>query len=304
MPDYHFDRCDAFAVGSLTALLDHSFNIQNPAKEALVNWTFFAAAHHQSTICYTAITADNCMVSQYANVPIALHDNGNALNGMVCVDMTTHRDHRGKRLISQLAERVYADVVAAGFDLSIGFSSEAGIKVDQNATGYGYQVVGRYVRHVYPLWRPQVTPYTLTPAPSFSEMPDKLLLMPGDPLGIAKTADYLTWRYVEKPCNDYQIYRLNNVGAFAGYVVIRPSSRGAYIYDLIADFTDFNLIRAAVHNLLLARHQSTATWYVLDNHFWRRSLRGSVRIPNHFAIVDRAALLSAENWRMMASEIL
>jgi GNAT superfamily N-acetyltransferase len=316
--DYDIRPCDVHDIPSLTALLDHAYQIQNPEKEALIRWKFFDPVHGGATISFGAFTPAGELTSQYANVPVVIQGDGHVLQGMVCVDMTTHRDHRGQGLISRLSKEVYANVCAAGFDLSIGFSNEAGVKVDQHATAYGYRVVGAFSRYVYRRLRSKATPYCLSPAISFSKLADRLLPVADSPYGIAKTIGYLNWRYLKKPCNDYQIYELSNAGYFAGYVVIRHSTRGAYIYDLIADFADIQPIQAAIHNWLRAHGQSAAIWYVLDNAFWRQTLRNALRIPNRLAPdnyyltvkihseqqLDRAAILSPDRWRMMAGDIL
>ena len=316
--DYCIRPCDSKDLSALTGLLDHSFQIKNAQKEALVHWKFFDPVHGGATISFGAFTPTGELASQYANVPVAIQGAGRALNGMVCVDMTTHRDHRGQGLISRLSKQVYSGVAAGGFDLSIGFSNDVGVKVDQHASGYGYQVVGSFKRYIYLLLQPTASAYRLIPAANFSELADRLLTAPDNPFGIAKTVEYLNWRYFTKPCNDYQVYRLNNADCFAGYVVIRQSKRGAYIYDLIADFDAIHPIKAAIHNWLLAHGQAIAIWYVLENDYWRQALRGAVRIPNQLVpdnyylttkihseqYLDRAAILSAENWRMMAGDIL
>jgi hypothetical protein len=158
------------------------------------------------------------------------------------------------------------------------------------------------------------TPYSLTCISTFDIAPSHC----DQAIGIEKTCDYLTWRYMRKPFNDYQIYRLAHDGAFAGYVVLREAARRAYLYDIIADMTNIRVILAAIHNLLIQHNKRIAILYVLANTFWREALRHYVLVPRrlgrqHYYLTvkphsarlrDDQTILGPEQWRLMAGDIL
>ncbi len=313
---YTIERFHPAHLASLTRLLDRSFGISNPAKEDLIRWKFFDSYHHDGTINYVALDEAGNVVSQYANFPVQLTGGCHLLRAMICADMATAPEFRGRGLISQLSRRVY-DEVATCADVSIGFSNDEGVKVDQNANGYGYRIVGRFSRYLKPLLWKTVTPFQLSPVDRFDVLPCQK-----SPLfTIHKSREYLDWRYGRKPNNDYQIYLLTQHGQFMGYVILRDSGQRCYVYDVIANTHDtavFKQILAAMHNAILERGKRLAVYYVLANSFWRQVLTDCVLLPERFgrcnyyltvkihnetlAIQDR--LMQAENWRLMLGDIL
>lgn len=59
------------------------------------------------------------------------------------INMAVHPDYRGRGLVKQVAEPVYATLAAQGGAAGVGFSNAAGVKVDRHSSGYGYQVLGK-----------------------------------------------------------------------------------------------------------------------------------------------------------------
>ncbi|MBK8139193.1 MAG: GNAT family N-acetyltransferase [Chloroflexi bacterium] len=298
-------------LSALVRLLDDSFQIANPDKAELVRWKFFAPIHRGGTVMAVALD-DNRVVSQYANTPLVLSDGGRPLSAMVCADMATAPQYRGRGLISQLARDVYARVVHSGAVLSIGYSNDAGVKVDMNARGYGYRVVGRFARYVSPVLRARTTPIRLEPAAEFND--GHLPVPSASSLSICKSADYLTWRYLRKPNADYRIFRIAHGPHSLGYAILRDSGQRAHLVDLIAEPTP-DLIRA-VQNTVRASGKRVLVVYVLDNPFWHQTLRGFVRIPrqarleNYYLTVKPhtssmpAGWDTPDRWRLMGGDII
>ncbi len=302
-----FQRND---FSSLVRLLDDSFHIANPAKDALIRWKFFDPIHHGGTVM--AVARDGAdVVSQYANIPLTLAEDGRPVPAMVCGDMATAPTYRGRGLISQLARTVYAEVTVSGAALSIGYSNDAGVKVDQNAKGYGYRVVGRFARYARPALIPLPTPYRLEPTDDFHE--DELPPAASG-LRLHKTVDYLRWRYIHKPNGEYRIFRLTRSGVPRGFAVLRDAKYRCHLVDLIAA-PDRDVLRA-VQNTVIRRGRHVLVAYVLDNAFWRGVLRGFVRLPAHPRLDNYYLTVkphceplpsgwdTPERWRLMGGDIL
>lgn len=307
--------CDVRDIAKITRLLDTVFQIRNPAKDALIRWKYFAPWHDDHTVMYAALNDSGDFVSQYANIPVTVRYGADPLPAMICADMATHPGYRGRGLISALARRVYPDVVRDGAALSIGFSNQEGIKVDQNANGYGYRTVGMFRRYAMLNWPNSTTPYSLERVDQFSRSASSA----NDcQFRIDKSAAYLNWRYRDKPANDYQLYQVTREDQFTGYVVIRETPTLAYIYDLIADESQVRYIIPAIQRILRGRGKPITIWYVLNNAYWRQTLSSSLAIPSawrathyyltvrpHSAeVADLPALCDPERWHMMAGDIL
>ncbi len=310
------ERYNPAQLPALTRLLDDSFEIQNADKEQLIRWKFFDDFHRGGTVTYVALDDAGNVVSQYTNFPIPIRDGPRLLSGMICADMATHPDFRGKGLISQLSRQVYADVIAQNAALSIGFSNDEGVKVDQHANGYGYKIVGEFMRYGKIIVRRRSTPYTLQRTDTFSE---PIYTAGMNFVRIDKSLEYLNWRYLRKPNHDYQVYRLIRGTCFAGYVVLRQSGYKYHVYDLITtseNSSDLQNILTATHNLIFELGTRVAIHYVLDNPFWRQVLRGCLRLPRgvttyyltvkiHPACFNGGERLTqASQWVLMAGDIL
>lgn len=267
----HYHHCH---FDSLVRLLDDAFQIRNPAKADLVRWKFFDAIHDDCTVMALAVAGGE-VVSQYANAPVTLADDGAPVPAMVCADMATAPQYRGRGLISRLSRMVYTEVTASGAVLSIGYSNDDGVQVDRNATGYGYLVVGRFTRYLRPVLRRLATPCHLEPVSAFDA--SALPCLPG--LRLHKSAEYLTWRYLRKPHMDYVVYRVMRGAETLGYAVLRDARGRCHLVDLIAD-PSRDVLRA-VHNEALRRGKRALMVYVLDNAYWRGVLRGFVRLPQY-----------------------
>jgi GNAT superfamily N-acetyltransferase len=308
-------RCNGSDVPDLAQLLDTVFQIQNPAKYDLLCWKFFANWHRGQTVMYAALNEAGDFISQYANFPITLAHHGERIESMICADMATHPDYRGRGLISQLARRVYADVAQGGYALSLGFSNDAGIKVDRNASGYGYQIVGKFQRYLKPNLPHYRSEFHLTRVKWFDLLPS-FTIPPY--IQVEKSLAYLNWRYVEKPCNDYRIYRLERGQTCVGYVVTRETRTHAYLYDIIANPGDSEAILSSVQHYLFGAGIPLSIVYILNNEQWQTLLRGWLPLPesrhrvnyyltvkahNHEASNTRS-ISAPDSWWLMAGDIL
>ena len=105
------------------------------------------------------------LVAQYAClVSNILTPQGTSLRVGLSVNMAVHPDFRGRGLVKQVAQPVYATLQTMTAVSGVGFSNAAGVKVDKRSKGYGYQVLGKM--QPFLLWlspqRQRPNPLTLT----------------------------------------------------------------------------------------------------------------------------------------------
>ncbi|MCA9994315.1 MAG: GNAT family N-acetyltransferase [Anaerolineales bacterium] len=134
------------------------------------------------------------------------------------MNMAVHPDYRGRGLIKQVAEPVYAEVVARGGMAGVGFSNEAGVQVDKKSKGYGYQVVGKMVSLLGVVGgkRPFLPPLTLTTtwADGLQEVERRETAV-----SFAHTPESLRHRFAQHPFRSYG-YGVAEDGR--GVVIYRP----------------------------------------------------------------------------------
>ncbi|MEN9328538.1 MAG: hypothetical protein RI947_1346 [Candidatus Parcubacteria bacterium] len=300
----------------LSSLLHDSFDIKTRDKEQFVTWKYFDSFHNNKTITYIALAEDGRVASHYTNIPIPLYRNGSVHQSMLCTDMATARAHRGKGLITQLSTNVYKKVIHNNYDCSFGFSNSEGLKIDKYSHNYGYTIVAPFSRYFKPLIRKKLTSYVLHPTENFHED----IPLTNDYWRIYKSTDYLTWRYLDKPTNDYTIYTIEEHNKIVGYVVIRFSGIRCYVYDIITPLNTHEQmvkILQSIENEALIRKKRLIIYNVLDNTYWKtlfstanyfnkknNSITYYLTVKTHSTQKDLSSLLDSEKWLLMGGDII
>lgn len=316
--DYKIVKLSESYLPSLTSLLDSSFNIKNRDKLGLMTWKFFSHSHQNMSISYLALNEKQQAISQYSNIPIKVQFKNKLYNSMLCADMTTDSAYRGLGLISKLAKVVYSEVQKKGYDFSFGFSNDEGVKVDTNSSGYGYTVIGKFVRYFKIVNREKKTKFHLKKTNTFDS--SHMLQTNYDFLSIYKNLAYLNWRYIQKPANDYSIYEILSYNQLYGYAVLRFLKKRCYVYDIISSNPDKeNIIGIlkSIENEALAQHTRLVIYNVLDNKFWKtvfnkykyfkkknNKANYFLTIKLHQKLEEKDILLNRDNWFLMNGDIL
>lgn len=213
---------------------------------------------------YTALLTDLYVPQWGKSVPVGLSWN-----------MAVHPDYRGRGLIKQVSEPVYAAVLAAGGVAGMGFSNAEGVRVDRKSKGYGYQVVGRLKPALALLTTMrQSSALTLYDSwqPEFSSLQ---LPAPDDTYHRVVTPELLRLRYACHPFRQYQYGVWIENGEVKGIVVYRPAwllgMRGATL--LGAYGTDLPLVLSHWKHTLSRRGWRFAHVLTTPQSALRRALR-------------------------------
>lgn len=314
---YNYVKYDSRYLGKLTELLHRTFGIENKDKESLVRWKYFDKYHEGKTITYLTMDNEGRAVGHYCNIPIKVRSGNAVYKCMLCADMCTDPDHRGKGLITSMSKKVYEEVAAEHYDFSLGFSNTEGVKVDKYASNYQYAVVGKFARYVKLLIRTKQTPVQMNKVSACEKSPENQSLKM---LHIDKNPAYLNWRYVRKPNAEYEIFELCKAGNTVGYAVMQFTDNKACLYDIAAnseDAGDMSEIIRAVGNTALNRKVRILVLNVLENNYWKkicadnRMIRNPGNSENYYLTVrihnqnmDRDYLLEKNNWRLSLGDIL
>ena len=141
------------------------------------------------------------------------------------VNMAVHPAFRGRGLVKQVAQPVYAALAESGVVAGVGFSNAAGVKVDQRSQGYGYQVLGQLRPRL--LWLTRIPPLTtpVTLSHDWPTQPWQLQAEPGHPFRFALSPTGLQTRYADHPFRQYR-YGVRQIGGVVdGIVIDRPMRR-------------------------------------------------------------------------------
>lgn len=236
---------------------------------------------------------------------------------MICTDMCTDVMHRGRGLISKLSNNVYEQVEKNGYDFSIGYSNDEGVKVDTFATNYNYEIIGKFVRYFKFIVRKKKTGYRLEMIHSLDR---DYYSHYSKYIRIKKDHDYLFWRYFKKPNSEYEMYKIIDGEKNVGYVVLRPIRYKCYIYDIVTENDDMKhmvSVLRSIENKMYERKTRFIVYNVLDNSYWKKlfnkykyfkrtnnTINYYLTIRIHNSKIPKEIILNKENWLLMNGDIL
>lgn len=301
-----------------SASLQHLFQMCYPTNKHIspgaIHWSFFHPQFKQKLVSFVAYAKDipNQIVSHYGNqwLPIAINDS--TLHTYLCLDMATHPDHRGKRLVSILSKQVYELLRQQHVDFSFGFSNKFGIQVDKHASNYGYNIVGQFEKFVaYP---------KIDRSYDFSEsQPTTTAALPPNQYGLAKNLEYLQWRYFDKPHRPYLSFKFTHQSSY-GWIIARKHKLMLDIMDIIIpEWSDQKYLNACIATRILATHLHSAgcSTQIMPNPYMRKLFKqaGFFQIPhvlvsNPFWLTiklhnqNHPKALNPSSWWLMSGDIL
>ncbi len=168
------------------------------------------------------------LAAQYSCWLTAVHHPGcdHALPVGMSVNMAVHPAYRGRGLIKQVAEPVYASLVERGAVAGVGFSNAQGVQVDRRSKGYGYEVVGQLRPSLFYLGRRLTnTPFRLT-----TQWPSQ----PFAPVSLPEnhcfhhTPESLQHRFGQHPFRQYHFGVWAQENKIVGLVVYRQARLGPF----------------------------------------------------------------------------
>ncbi len=311
--EYNFLAYSEKYFTSLVHLLDICFSIKAPDKEALVNWKLFSKLRGEP-IVYIA-TSKDAVIGTYTSIPWLLKFDDQTFKATTCIDMATHPDHRRQGIIKKLSELTYKEVSNKDYVCSFGYSNESGVQVDLNADGYGYYVVGKFEKLYKPIVRHKETKFLAKQVNSFQNLDLSSIKY----FQILKDQDYLNWRYLQKPNNDYKVYEVNSNDNLIGYIVLRIRNSNCYVYDIISTNMDTKTLKAIldlVENIALSQGCRVAIYNILMNAFWEKVFsKKYIKLPSnknkyyftlkiHKDKFEKGIILDKENWLLTTGDIV
>lgn len=151
------------------------------------------------------------------------------------INMAVHPDYRGRGLIKQVSRSVYDRLLENGVLAGVGFSNAAGVKVDKQSKGYGYQVLGQ-LRPYLAILRQQSHYPPLTISTTWPQYP---ICIPRDThhFQFAATPASLQHRFACHPFRQYHFATWEEANQVCGVVIYRPTHlRGIRAVALLAAY--------------------------------------------------------------------
>lgn len=310
---YSFSNLKMSDVSQLTTLLDVCFGIKHVDKQKPITWKFFSSTPIRNVYAWVAKNVENTIISFYSNRVVSVQYGKVRYKAAQCLDMATHPEHRRKGLVLSLAKKVYEEVLHDGFDFSFGFSNQQGVQVDSNASGYGYLVVGQLKQFFLFTFWPRHSECVLKKVSQF----ERKVKSSDELLQIEPSQEYLTWRYIEKPGSNYEIYEVWLHNRFRGYVVLKCNTFMCSVFKIAVDSQDLYVqVLRAVQRMVVRKGILIVTVSLLPNTNSQRALYGFCKLTyskkKYFLTVkqhsdshiSKDTLFCMQNWFVMGGDVI
>jgi GNAT superfamily N-acetyltransferase len=206
-------------------LLSISFDRSAKDMACLLEWF-----HEGHTVIAWGLWDGSRLAAQYACLlmPLCLPHTPDPVLVGLSLNMAVHPDYRGRGLIKQVSKPVYESIAARRGIAGIGFSNAAGVRVDRNSKGYGYQVVGQmqpsliwlsHRRHARLLELTDAWPET-----TWHEIPSNY-----EAIHFPVYGESLRHRYARHPFRRYRYAVWHENSELQGIVIYRPIRLGGFL---------------------------------------------------------------------------
>lgn len=283
-----------------------------------INWQFLENPVNQQFVDIAIDPTNEKVAAIYAIAPVKFKIGDQQVVGSQSLDTITDVDYRGKGLFINLAKSVYDKAAANQVKLVYGFPN--GNSIHGFAKKLDWQVL-------------DPVPFLLKPLNSsyFSKKIKFLSWLPNLPIGfksavaknveireefafpdqvnalwdkfaksitvaVQRDKEYLTWRYLNKPQEDYKIlHAYTQAGAYIGYIIycVKGKHGGKigyimeYIYDPQHSDLASNLMKQAVNSIIEEKADCILGWsmeHSLPYQTYKKS--GFMNLPEKFRPIE------------------
>jgi GNAT superfamily N-acetyltransferase len=172
----------------------------------------------------------------YGLLPISIKYNSDKISGLLCTNVMTHPDFRGKGIFVNIGKHALKSSINDDYPIALGIPNKnaypghmkAGWEVRTNLSFY----------HKKSFSKKDVD---TTEVSKFDERINELLKRISKNVNfmVAKDHRFLNWRYADRPDKDYLMFIHERSGEIDGYVVLKhfetEDNRKTHILDIMAD---------------------------------------------------------------------
>lgn len=297
-----YKKYDQFYLKQIIDLLNICFPRKKISEKSFI-WKHYNKIFNDKTLGMMAI--DNEKVCSFVCfVPIAITRGGNILENIYsCAVQATHTEYRRQGIVSDLTQLIEKDLASG--TVYLGFSNEDGVKIDKFSKKINYKILGQ-LNTKYVLSLPYKTNLEIKKVEKIIQKNNYY----SDYYNILKDNDYVNWRYVENPKNEYEYYKVTKNPEEIGYIICRDKKTGYEVLDLLLINNDKKLYAETIKSFSkfsLSQKKIYSSYSYLPNKFWGKcfpvvSIRKKTNIYFTIKTTD-ANLLNIDNWIIQGGDI-
>lgn len=252
------------------------------------------------------------LIGHYAVSPVEMLFEGKAIKTALSMTTMTHPEHGGKGIFSQLAGHLYNEMESKGYKMVWGFPN--------NNSHYGFvKNLNWKDIAIIPMMSAQIGEIRLKP----EEKNNHTILKSFDPdvlssiqnseksIKIHKTREYLEWRYITNPSQEYKILNLEKENGLAVYKII-PAFDNNQKWEVDLMELDFNQDLDILKNMINAILQEEPSKDVIKFNLWYsifsedrillEKLGFKIGLPltylGHLSFEDSEVISNYKNWEI------
>jgi hypothetical protein len=152
------------------------------------------------------------------------------------INLAVHPEYRGRGLVKQVAQPVYAALTDRGALAGVGFSNAAGVQVDRRSQAYGYQVIGQMQPVLVGLF-PRLKNEPLRLTADWPTAPFDFIPPTDDLIRFAVSPALIRHRFAQHPFREYHFGVWETPAGVHGVVVYRLVKwKGLRVASLLAAY--------------------------------------------------------------------
>jgi len=298
-----------------------AFDVNGSPKDIKkLQWVHFENPINETLVCLT-YTGSTQLAAIYATMPVFFQINGKQVKACQSLDTLTDKQHRGKGLFTKSAAKVFEEAEQKGYELIYGFPN------GNSVHGFVKKLDWKLLDPVPFLFKPLRTGYFLSKGigeklgrvldvgisktkkikfpkgdkiirlDSFNRETDAVWEVFSEKIAVSiqRDSQYLNWRYVDKPGEDYQIfgyYRNQQLFGFIVYTLkVKHKGNIGYIMELIMIPSEIlagkKLVQFALNALITKKADVCLAWcmeHTLSYSNFRK--KGFKNLPNKLRPIE------------------
>ena len=172
------------------------------------------------------------LLASYSVAPVRLFCNSNEYRTAISMTTMTHPIARGKGIFPKLAEDVYQRIATDGICMVWGFMNDLSHRIFiRDLNWYDIYEIPTMILDL----EAKVHSLTLESRRIVRDDLFQLKYHPidlGSSIRVERTNDFLAWRYLDNPINDYKNYVIEIDGAVISYIVVKEYLDGLDLVDI------------------------------------------------------------------------
>lgn len=235
--------------------------------ESFKHWNWEYKKNPNKQLFILLATDNDKVVGHYSVIPVKMKIKNEELITSLSLDTMTHEDYRGKGIFPLLANKLYKEIGKMGIPITYGFPNKYSIKPIIKKCGWFEitdlpiyvlplnftNLINRYIKsRFFSKYVGNLLNFLTNLFLKKYKIPNRIkihritefdksfddlwnLIKKELKIGVIRDSNYLNWRYIQKPEDNYNIFVIKDKKILKGYIILKTEVRYGLRIGLIID---------------------------------------------------------------------